>query len=42
MKMDGGRITKKIYLWSENLAGENHRNQAWKTKKLLEGIGAIN
>ena len=39
MKIDKGRIARKIFLWSEYLAGENYRNRAWKTKKLLESIG---
>ena len=35
MKMDGDRLTKKICTWSESLTGENFKNWAWKTRKLL-------
>ena len=38
MKMDCTRLTRKICMWSQSLAGESFKNWAWKTKKLLEGI----
>ena len=36
IKMDGDRMTRKLYTWSESLAGDNCKNWAWKTKKLLD------
>lgn len=38
MKMDGDRMTRKIYIWSESIAGDNCKNWAWKTKHLLDDI----
>ena len=38
MKMDVERMTKRIYLWSHSLAGDNFRNWAWKTQNLLDTI----
>ena len=37
-KMEGDRMTRKICIWSESIAGDNCKNWAWKTKKLLEDI----
>ena len=37
-KMDGDRMTRKSYTWSESLADDNCKNWVWKTKKLLDGI----
>ena len=39
MKMDGDRLIRKIFTWSESLAaGENFKNWAWKARKLLGDI----
>ena len=38
MQMDEDRLTRKIYLWSHSLAGDNFKNWAWKTQKLLSNI----
>ncbi len=38
MKMDRDRLTRKVCVWSESLAGENFKNWAWKAKKLLGDI----
>ena len=38
MKMDVERLTRKICVWSESLAGDKYKNWAWKTKKVLESI----
>ena len=38
MKMDCTRLTRKICMWSQSLAGDRFKNWAWKTKKLLEDI----
>ena len=32
------RMTRKIYIWSESIAGDNCKNWAWKTKHLLDDI----
>ena len=36
--MDVERLTRKICVWSESLAGDKCKNWAWKTKKELESI----
>lgn len=36
--MDRDRITRKIYVWSQSLAGVNFKNWAWKAKQLLDAI----
>ena len=38
MQMGEERMTKRIYLWSHSLAGENFKNWAWKTQNLLDTI----
>ena len=38
MKMDSSRLSRKMFMWSQSLAGESFKNWVWKMRKLLEAI----